>query len=596
DFPRLREVLDVLVRQGRSLGMYLVLANQDVNSHVDQLLNNVGWRIALKVAKPEEIQIIERGLPSPVRAGQGYLRLSSGASEIIEFQAGYAGFPVKTRSEAEEETFRIFEVEPDGAYREVWKQTLTSSVVMEEEALPPKEEEFILNNIRQAAKALNIRPARRIYLDPLPATIPFEAVMEEAGIQPVFREGKWFPEGDSPHVVAYWGKVDVPELCLQDVLSLDFDEKDGHLWIVGAPQSGLDLALSSLIMSLALRYPPDQVQFYMVELGAGELAPFETLPHTGAVIYPQPDDPQETERLGRLFNLLERVFQERSKAAKGMRGKSAPRPALFVVINSFGELRANFPDEADRLTRFVRDGGRLGIHFIITSARGPELTRSISNMIARRLVLQLVSKDDYLDIIGKPVPPLAKSIPGRGYWVDDGIAIAQVATPPADVHEQMQAMREAWHGVTPAPVEILPSEIPLTALLEELKEDSRALLPVGRAYETLETIAVPLEENPTWLILGPRESGKSNFLACAARCALEREQGAQWEVRAYALRRSPLTALQERFSRLRALSVPEDIVQDVQQLIEALQQGEMSEGKRLLILIDDLGFAFQPGR
>ena len=595
-FPRLREVLDVLVRQGRSLGMYLILANQDVNAHVDKLLNNVGWRIALKVAKSEEIQIIERGLPSPVRAGQGYLRLSSGASKIIEFQAGYAGFPVKTTGDVEKKVFRIYEVEPNGAYREVWQQTFTSSLAVEKESSPPKEEEFILNNILRAAKALNVRPAKRIYLDPLPATIPFEAVVEEAGIQPAFREGKWYPDETLPDVVAYWGKVDIPELCLQDVLRINFDEKDGHLWIVGAPQSGLDMALSSLIMSLALRYTPEQVQFYMLELGAGELAPFGMLPHTGAVIYPQHDDPQESERLGRLLNLLDRVFQERSKAAKGVKGKGVPRPALFVLINSFGELRANFPEEADRLTRFVRDGGRLGIHFIITSARGPELTRSISNMIARRLVLQLVSKDDYLDIIGKPVSPLTKNIPGRGYWVDDGIAIAQVATPPASVHKQIRAMQESWHGATPEPVEILPTEIPLSDLLSTLKSAPRVLLPVGHSYKTLETVVVPLEDNRTWLILGPRESGKSNFLACAARCVVEGGQGDEWAVRVYALRRSPLTALQERVSHMRLFNSPEDIVQDVQQLIEVFQKGEMPDGKALLILIDDLGFAFQPGR
>lgn len=599
DFPRLREVLNVLVSQGRSLGMYLILANQDVNAHVDRLLNNVGWRIALRVAKPEEMQIIQRGLPTPARAGQGYLRLSSGSGEIIEFQAGYAGFPVKTGAEGEgNEGFRIYEVKPDGTYREVWRQAPTSASTTEEERL--KEEEFILQNIRQAAKTLEVQPAKRIYLDPLPATIPFAEVLEEAGVQPAFRQGQWASEDTPPHVVAHWGKIDMPKLCLQSVLSLDFDAKDGHLWIVGAPQSGLDLALSSLVFSLALRYPPDQVQFYMLELGAGELAPFETLPHTGALIYPQPDDPQEHERLKRLLNLLDRVFQERSKAAKGLRGKKTiPRPALFVVINSFGELRANFPEEAERLTRFVRDGGRLGIHFIITSARGPELPRSISNMIARRLVLQLVSKDDYLDIVGQPVAPLTKNIPGRGYWVDEGVAIAQVTTPPSDMQAQTQAMRAAWHGPTPEPVKILPAEIPLSELLGETAKAPAppTLLPVGKAYETLATVAVPLEENPTWLILGPRGSGKSNFLACAARCVLEQEEKVRWVVRTYALRRSnPLAALEKRFPQLHVLRFPEEIAQDVQQLTQALQNKEHPAEKPLLILIDDLGFAFQPGR
>ncbi|MFN3743027.1 MAG: FtsK/SpoIIIE domain-containing protein, partial [Anaerolineales bacterium] len=240
DFPRLRETLDVLVRQGRSLGMYLILANQDVNSEVDKLLNNVGWRIALKVAKPEEMHMIDRFLPSPVRAGQGYLRLSSGGSEIIEFQAGYGGLPVQLESTSREgEDFSIYEVQADGSYREVWRKRNVSTAGPEASASGPvlKEEEYILHNIRQAAEALQIRPAKRIYLDPLPATIPFEQVMEEAGIQPAFQGKKWQPLEDLPLVVAYWGKLDLPEQCLQETLTIDFDDKDGHLWMIGAPKS-----------------------------------------------------------------------------------------------------------------------------------------------------------------------------------------------------------------------------------------------------------------------------------------------------------------------------------------------------------------------
>lgn len=599
DFPRLRETLDVLVRQGRSLGMYLILANQDVNSEVDKLLNNVGWRIALKVAKAEEMHIIDRSLPGAVRAGQGYLRLSSGGSEIIEFQAGYGGLPVQTESTGAGEDFSIYEVEADGTYREVWKKTVTAASVQKTSAPLSllKEEEFILQNVRQAAEALQAQPAKRIYLDPLPATISFEQVLEEAGIQPAFQGKKWQPAEDLPHVVAHWGRMDIPEQCLQETLTIDFDDKDGHLWLIGAPKSGLDMALASLILSLALRYTPERVQFYMLEFGAGELSQFEALPHTGAVISPQRDDPQETERFTRLLDLLDREMQERAQTTRVKKGALPLHSALFVVINSFAELRANFPDEAERLTRFVRDGSRLGIHFIITSARGPELTRSISNIIARRLVLQLASKEDYIDVVGKQVPPLTANIPGRGYWVEDGVALVQVATPPPDLEERMQAMRKAWKGRLPKRVDVLPSSISLTDLLRAINpKPGQICLPIGIAYETLGVIAPLFHENSSWLILGPRESGKSNFLASAAYSLLEQDSGQGWTGRAYALRRSPLTALGEKFPGLVVLNTAEAIARDAQELATMLKEGQVPEGKSLLLLVDDLGFAFQPGR
>lgn len=42
-------ILEHLVRVGRALGFYLFLANQNVTSAVDRLLDNVGWRIALRL-------------------------------------------------------------------------------------------------------------------------------------------------------------------------------------------------------------------------------------------------------------------------------------------------------------------------------------------------------------------------------------------------------------------------------------------------------------------------------------------------------------------------------------------------------------------
>ncbi|MCX6056697.1 MAG: FtsK/SpoIIIE domain-containing protein, partial [Chloroflexi bacterium] len=108
DFPRLPDMLDKLVRQGRSLGVYLLLANQDVTSAVDRLLNNVGWHIALKVSDQKEMYVIDRSLPKAERTGQGYLHSQDG--DIYEFQAAYSGFSVIEQEEQIEQSFRIFQV------------------------------------------------------------------------------------------------------------------------------------------------------------------------------------------------------------------------------------------------------------------------------------------------------------------------------------------------------------------------------------------------------------------------------------------------------------------------------------------------------
>jgi S-DNA-T family DNA segregation ATPase FtsK/SpoIIIE len=577
--------------------MYLILANQDVSSEVDKLLNNVGWRIALKVAKAEELFMIDRGLPNATRAGQGYLRSLNG--DITEFQAGYGGFAAQSDSQAETEGFTIFQVEADGGYKPFYKQTADSASADNRSRGPVvKEEEFIIALLKQATVELHIKPAPRIYLDPLPETIALEELLVEEGIEPAYSNGKWRDDKEAGCITAYWGKRDIPQECLQEILKTDFSDRDGHLWIIGAQGSGKDTALTSLLISLALTYSPEQIQFYMLELGSGELVPLEALPHTGAVIRPLN---QDRERVVRLLNFLDTEMDRRTSGGRLDEECSTPvGPALFVVINNYAELRANFPDESERLLRFVRDGKPVGIHLIVTTNRGAELIRSVSNNIARHLVLQLGSRDEYLDVVGRQVPPLSENIPGRGYWVDGNPCECQVAQPPAKLREFMRRMREAWKGARPQPIEILPDRIPLAAVLDGIRESRRTgqvSLPIGRSYETLNLVAPSLaESSPFWLVLGPKESGKSNFLACAAKAVLGQDT-ATWSVKAYAFRRSPLTALGQSENELMVLSTADEILKDCQALTEALKAGQpVANGKKLLLLVDDLGFAFQPGK
>jgi S-DNA-T family DNA segregation ATPase FtsK/SpoIIIE len=598
DFPRLRATLDVLVRQGRSLGMYLILANQDVNPAVDQLLNNVGWSIALKVAKQDELHAItrDRSLANATRAGQGYLCLVANR-EIAEFQAGYAGMPVQAEAEVAEE-FTIFQVEPDGSLRSFYRSTGQADRP-KPEAKPQaqKEEKLIISLLRQASEDLNIRPAPRIYLEPMPAEIPLEEVLADSGLPQRFDGQAWIDAERNP-LIAPLGALDLQQECRQEMLLFNLDDQDGHLWVVGSAGSGRESSLSAMLMSLALTHTPAEVQFYILELGSGDLNQFESLPHTGAVIRPQAG-PQEKERLERLVAFLDAEMDRRTAGAAALDGApDRPDPALVLVINNFADLRANFPDEADRLNRLVRDGKSAGIHLVAATNRGAELIRSVSNNIARRLVLQVSAKDEYLDILGKNVGAPAVKAEGRGYWMDGRPLECQIARPPKAVRDLARSMRAAWSGTLPAPIETLPACISFSMMIAKVASPAlpaEAPLPVGRAYDSLEWVVTDLlDSSPFWLVLGPKESGKSNFLACAAR-GLSELGGADWNIRAYALRRSPLT----KFTGVpwEVFSTPEAVSADCRQLIDRVKAGQpVADGKRLLLLVDDLGAAFQPGR
>jgi len=543
DFPRLRETLDVLVRQGRSLGMYLVLANQDVSSEVDKLLNNVGWRIALKVARPEEMMaMIGRGHTTATRAGQGYLKRGDDA---IEFQAGYAGLPVRTDNTALEDEFTIHQVDADGTFHKFYTRSNAPSpaeVTSLGKQPSQKEEELIVDLLRQATEELQIKPASKIYLEPLPKAIDLEGVLEESGIQRKFVNGTWRDEGSRNHLIAPIGEVDLPRECRQEQLTIDFEDQDGHLWIVGAAGSGKELVLSSLLLTLAQIHSPAELQFYMLELGAGDLKQFEALPHTGAVIRPQIG---ERERFKRLLDFLESEMDQRTAGYDYSENKAQSlNPFIFLVINNFAELRASFPDEAERLARFVRDGKRAGIHMILITNRGPELAPSLRNNIARRLVLQLGSKDEHLELVGRELSQIAK-IDGRGYWVDGVPCECQIAFSEKPLRDVLRSMDESWTGPRPRKIEVLATCIPYDFFAEEFglrQSQKHATLPVGQSYTTLDGILIDMESeqysSQTWLVMGAKESGKSNFLCTAARGVLDSSEPDRWDIRAYALRRS----------------------------------------------------------
>jgi S-DNA-T family DNA segregation ATPase FtsK/SpoIIIE len=593
EFPRLPDMLDRLVRQGRSLGIYLLLANQDVNAAVDKLLNNVGWRIALKVARQEEMHIVERSLPIAKRAGQGYL--VSTINEPLEFQAAYAGFAVKDEQEEVQEAFKIFQVEGDGRW-----QLIHSSARQARSPEPKRvkeiEQDQLISVMKSAAE--EIEPARPIYLDPLEEQIPLEKVFEGSALQRVF-DGTWHVGAtQTSRLIAPIGFIDSPKECLQQEMEIDFDDQDGHLWIIGSPGSGKAMTLETILLSLALTHTPEQVWFYILEYGAGQLLKYDALPHTGAVL--RSTDPEE--RLDKLINFLDDEMDRRMEKRGRDESGAATDPAIFLVINNFAEMRTEFPDQADRITRFARDGKAVGLHLIITTNRRVELARLI---IARKIVLWLANRDEHMDAIGKSVSMPASQAEGRGLFVvDQSIVECQIAQPLVNLNGQasffdaratIQAMNLEWKGPKARSIGVLPSVIPLFELLDPLVESRPAgmPIPVGVSFETQDLIAPRLlKEFPRWLVLGPPRSGKSNFLACIATSVLE-QSGPEWEIHYLSLRRSPLDWVQD--ERIKTQKTTEDIIQTVNGISESAEP-ESGPERQTLVLVDDLGGAFEPGR
>jgi len=611
DFPELNDVLDLLVRQGRSLGMYLLLANQDVNSSVDKLLSNVGWRIALKVARQDEIaRILENKRSSPVRPGHGYLRSLNG--ELFEFQAGYSGFPLESQSAAEGQGVSSFNVASDGTIVNPPLYNFSPSKIAKHDdgRGDSTEQEYFISLIDRTSEKLKLKQARKIYRDPLSPIIPLSFVQDATPPYRFFKNGTWSEEKlNGAYLSAPVGYVDYIADSIQEPLVMDYQAKDGHLWVIGATGSGKEMTLSSLILSLAESHTPDEVHFYVLEFGSGTLLQLEALPHTGGVVRIS-----EKERLQRLFNFIEDEVEERKEqsfashphdnAVGEPREQESKLPHIFLVINNFSELSVEYPEFVDQVASFVQ-GGKVGVHLVISSTAKRGVPSQITNNIARKIILEMTNQDEYFNLLNQRVSPLSLKSPGRGYWVDDGVAECQVARPElvdngqkiTDLAQISRILRDAWIGDEPHRIEVLAERVDLSDLVHKVPTASQnnLYLPIGISYDDLSIISSQLfTDLAQMIVIGEARSGKSNFLMCIAESVSQVGLG-RFEVISFALRPSPLRQFTADRELFHLCTTTQSALETAEGILSRLNENQPLD-KPMVVLIDDLGSIFEPGK
>ncbi|MEA3327964.1 MAG: FtsK/SpoIIIE domain-containing protein [Chloroflexota bacterium] len=594
DFPELNPMLDLLVRQGRSLGMYLLLANQDVNSSVNKLLSNVGWRIALKVSRRDELKaILEEKLNPTMRPGHGYVRTPQGG--IIQFQAGYGGFEVLEQGQINvSKGFEILLVEDNGQQRRLYKHETKGGG---QSVGKPKvtEQERLIDIMVCASQEMKLTPAHKIYHDPLPPIMPLSESLRACRVFRTFEQGAWsgiknkdqflkIPLGFNDHI----------ESGRQFPLQIDFTDKDGHLWIVGAVGSGKELTLSSLLLSIAVTHLPEEAQFYIIEGGSGALKSLEALPHTGAVIRLS-----EKERLQRLLDFITATIEKRQVGGFGTDPQNQhSQPHLFLVINNFAEFRNIGYELLEKIASFIQ-GGRVGIHLIFVSNLSRDIPGKLASNLARKLVLQQANKDEFLNFLPRHTAPLSFDVPGRGYWVDESVMECQVGQPtlldeegdPLDFNTAAKQMQACWDGDLPRDIQVLPESIPLAEFLQQYGQTGD--IPVGIDYQTLSPIFPKMSDLVSvLLILGETRCGKSNFLLNLVETFQEEQD---WQIHAVCLRPSLLRSLSGDVDNLKVYANEKACIEGMAGLPEKLRS-DSALPEKLLILIDDLGAAFEPGQ
>ena len=517
----IRELVSIS-RVGRSLGIHLILATQKPAGVIsDEIWSNSHFHLCLKVASIEDSREMLRRPEAADITRQGRAYFQVGMNEVFElFQAAWGDAPYTPENVYSSQS-RVKQVHPDGAREELWPP---KTVVAGNGKTQLQE---LAKRVRDVAAANGIERVEGIWVP---------ALQEIAGItlrDILPTDTGWDGSGwttPSSVLQPVMGIKDDPENQRQEVLRIELED-DGHFVLFGAPGAGKTTCLHSLVASMAIEHTPEQVQMYLLDFSGRTLGIFENLPHVGAVI-----TNGETERLRRLFNLLNEEIERRKKLiehdgtfVKYRKSHPDSREAeIVVVLDGFSHFVDAFKMQAvqfelDSIAKLAGQGGTLGIHLVITTDQVKSFPAKLAANIKAVATLEQNDAADYVAAIGRTgglMPP--KDAPGRGLIKGQPVLEFQSCQATANTLELkalVENMANAWQGTRPRPVPVVPDIVCLSDVLTarsriQTTPSTGLSVPLGLDLATpdLQLLHVSLNAGPHFWVSGMPQSGKTSLM------------------------------------------------------------------------------------
>ncbi len=327
------------------------------------------------------------------------------------------------------------------------------------------------------------------------------------------------------------GEYDDPHNQTQLPFSVNFSD-GGHLAVCGSVVSGKSTLLQTLILSMALKYSPEDVNFYILDFSGGMLSSFSALPHTGGVILEN-----DNEKIAKLFNMIGKMIVERKKLLNGgsfaqyIKATSNRLPALFVVIDNFAGFKEKTENAyEDILIRLAREGIAYGIYLVLSSAGFgmAEIQNRIGDNIKTVISLDMGDKFKFMDVLRTThidvLPEMG--IKGRGIGFVDGRLLefqTAVAVDTDDDYKRNSAvaamcekMAVAWTGDKARPIPDIPEDPTMDDLsaldeYQHLAQDPQAI-PFAYRSEDASVYSVDLPHTFCYMITGKKRTGKTNVM------------------------------------------------------------------------------------
>jgi DNA segregation ATPase FtsK/SpoIIIE, S-DNA-T family len=174
-----------------------------------------------------------------------------------------------------------------------------------------------------------------------------------------------------------------------------------HMLIAGTTGSGKTVCVNAVILSLLMRYTPNELKFVMIDPKMVELAPFNGLPHLLCPVVTE--SKKAAGALNWVVNEMERRYRLLAElGARNIRGYNEkkteePLPYIVVLIDEFADLMVVARDQVESaVTRLAQLSRAVGIHLVLATQRPSVdvITGVIKANMPARISFKVASKVD----------------------------------------------------------------------------------------------------------------------------------------------------------------------------------------------------------
>lgn len=417
--PEFMDQLISTARIGRSLGVHLILATQKPSGVVDpQIWSNTRFRVCLRVQDKGDSNEVIKCPDAAFLKQTGRFYFQVGYNEVFTLgQAAWAGgqYIPKEKTKKQIDTTISFINNVGQVVRQV--ETKEKKVNTDEKKYG-EELSNIVNYLADIALDQNIK-SKPLWLEKIPSFIKIGELIK-----------KYSYKIKTGIIDIPVGEYDVPEQQKQNLLTVPISAK-GNTLIYGAPGSGKENFIMTLVYEAMNLYTPEDINFYIMDFGAEILKIFKSSPYVGDVI--QID---EEEKIINLYKMLNNMMEQRKNLFSNYGGnffnynvKSGSKvPSIIVILNNFETYQDTYEEYEDTLNVLTRECSKYGIYFIATCNTPNGMRFKIKQNFSQIYCLQQNNEDDYSTILGNVNKSYPSKLFGRGIIKAENVYEFQTAS------------------------------------------------------------------------------------------------------------------------------------------------------------------------